>query len=185
VEKLVEQARALGSLSLSEFVDHIADLKLRESREGEATMEETGAVRLMTVHKAKGLEFPLVWIADAASWTTGDPSAMAINPDIGVAVDARSEAPGAGGEQQRPASLEMIRSVEREMDRAENRRLLYVAATRARDRLFVSGSVRHRLIGDHWLGLMLQALGIGRSDEQPSRLEYPGGSVDVRWHAAE
>ncbi|HEX8090918.1 MAG TPA: UvrD-helicase domain-containing protein, partial [Blastocatellia bacterium] len=67
VEKYIEQAHALPSITLSELVGRTADLKFLEVREGEATVEEAGAVRLMTVHKSKGLEFPIVWIADASS----------------------------------------------------------------------------------------------------------------------
>lgn len=184
IEKLLEQARSLRSLSLSDFVTHIDNLKLREAREGEATIEETGAVRLMTVHKAKGLEFPVVWIADACYWTSGDPSMAVVHATFGIGIDVRV-APDRPGEAEKPAVLETIRGLTDQMERAERKRLLYVAATRARDCLFISGGVRTRIGSDTWLGMITEALGIRQGQEiGSSLLGFPGGEVLFAHHDA-
>ncbi|HJQ68890.1 MAG TPA: UvrD-helicase domain-containing protein [Blastocatellia bacterium] len=181
VEKFIEQARALPTITLSDLVERIKDLRFREAREGEATVEEAGAVRLMTVHKSKGLEFPIVWIVDAAYAGGHDRSIVAAHPHLGVAVDVRAE-DERGDESVRPASFEVIKLVEDEMDRSEKKRLLYVAATRARDHLIISGSLRGaRLGGDHWLGRIASALGIDE-EERPGSADYPGGRVRITWH---
>ena len=48
---------------------YLGDLRVEEVREGEAIVEIAGAVQIMTVHKAKGLEFPIVIIANASGGT--------------------------------------------------------------------------------------------------------------------
>jgi ATP-dependent helicase/nuclease subunit A len=183
VEKFIEQARALAHLTLAEFVARIDDLKLREAREGEAGREEAGAVRIMTVHKAKGLEFPIVWIVDASYTGGGDRDIVAAHPEFGLAVNVRADAAECGDEDLKPAYFEMVKLIEYRMDRAEKKRLLYVAATRARDHLIVSGAVRGRLRGDDWLSRIATALEIDEQ-ERPESISYAGGQVWVRWHDA-
>jgi ATP-dependent helicase/nuclease subunit A len=181
VEKFIEQAHAFRSMTLSEMVKRIADLKFTEAREGEATIEEAGAVRLMTVHKSKGLEFPIVWIADATYAGGRDRDIVATHPEYGICVEAsavRSDYEDAS----RSASFELIKLVEAQMDRAEKKRLFYVAATRARDHLIISGAVgRAKLQGEHWIGQITTALDMDES-ERASVADYPGGRVAVVWH---
>jgi ATP-dependent helicase/nuclease subunit A len=180
--KFLEQADALANLTLSEFVERIGELRVREAREGEATIEETGAVRLMTVHKAKGLEFPVVWIADAAYPGFQNWPLLIAHPEFGFSADVKAE-DGYGADLERPASYDAIRFLEEKLDSTEKRRLLYVAATRARDYLFVSGGLRTKLRGDHWLGLIAKTLGLNDS-ERPNQISFPGGGAAVRWHTA-
>jgi ATP-dependent helicase/nuclease subunit A len=184
VEKFIEQSRALSRMTLDEIVERTMDLKFREAREGEAAAEESGAVRLMTVHKSKGLEFPFVWIADATYKGASDRGRVALHPEVGIAIDIRAEALDLEDESLRASSFEMIRQLEDREERAERKRLLYVAATRARDHLIISGSLSSaRVSGDHWLGRVLAALGIV-ADEQPGAASYTGGSVQIGWHEA-
>ena len=66
VAKFLALARERGGASLSDFLRRVEDLRQREAREGEAPAgaPDTGAVKLMTVHAAKGLEYPVVVVAD-------------------------------------------------------------------------------------------------------------------------
>jgi hypothetical protein len=99
-----------------------------EKIEGDETSETgTGSVRLMTVHKSKGLEFPVVLVADCAT-TAGDcgttsPSNM--DREYGVVVNLRREE---ASRKQKPGNwfFERAKEEERERDLAELRRLLYV-----------------------------------------------------------
>jgi ATP-dependent helicase/nuclease subunit A len=185
VEKLIEQARALSSMTLSEIVERLASLKFREAREGEATVEETGAVRLMTVHKSKGLEFPIVWIADATYGGGRNNAIVGVHTEIGLAVDIRVYAAEQGDEPRRAGSFEMMRLVEERMDQAEKKRLFYVAATRARDHLIISGATgRAKLADSNWMGRVMRALGLDEN-ERPEAVEYPGGEVSIAWHDGE
>lgn len=184
LEKFIEQAHALSSLTLSEVVERTTRLRFKEAREGEATIEEAGAVRLMTVHKSKGLEFPIVWVADATSKGGRDRDKVAVHPDYGISVNVESGIIEALDERSRAASFEMLKRIEERMDRAEKKRLLYVAATRAKDHLIVSGTTaRGKATGDHWLGRIMTALGVDE-EESPESAIYPGGSVAIGWHNA-
>ena len=59
VEKLLAKAENSGKITLGAFEQYLSDLSAREVREGEAVMDVTGAVTLMTVHASKGLEYPV------------------------------------------------------------------------------------------------------------------------------
>jgi ATP-dependent helicase/nuclease subunit A len=184
VEKLIEQTHALATLTLLEVVERINEMKFREAREGEATIEETGAVKIMTVHKSKGLEFPIVWLVDAAYGGNSDKSILASHPELGIAINLRDDEHPL--EKAAPvAAFKLIKLLERQMDQAEKKRLLYVAATRAREHLIISGALgRAKLSGEHWLGRLVSALGI-EAETRSAPIEYVGGSVDLHWHQAQ
>lgn len=185
VEKFIEQARTLATRTLAELVRRTADLRFREAREGEATVEESGAVRLMTVHKSKGLEFPIVWIADSTYGGGRDRRIVAAHAEHGIAVNLGADHMETEDESLRAASFEMLKRVEERMDAAEKKRLLYVAATRARDHLIISGAPgRAKLAGDHWLGKITGALGVDEN-ERPDSIDYSGGQAVVSWHDAD
>ena len=141
VDKLLADAHTSGLVSVREFAEYVRALRDVGARESEAPTEAGGAVQLMTVHKAKGLEFPVVVIADAAyaghpSLRSGRAERVLLDGSLGVTIDLRDE------EGRRPAVhlLAALRDAERE--EAEDRRLLYVAATRAREKLLVSAHTR-------------------------------------------
>jgi ATP-dependent helicase/nuclease subunit A len=185
IEKLIEQTQKLSTMTLAEVVERIGDMRFREIREGEATIEESGAVRLMTVHKSKGLEFPVVWIVDATYGGNSSKSMIATHADLGFAIDVRTDEFDTRDERPRAASFDLLKIVETQMDRAEKKRLLYVAATRARDHLIISGSLgRAKFSGEHWLGRIASAMGI-EEDLHLNNADYQNGSVDLYWHDAD
>jgi ATP-dependent helicase/nuclease subunit A len=112
-----------------------------ENREGEAPVEGEGldAIRLMTIHRAKGLEFPVVCVADLGR-SPRPPSAILRVSDDGR-LGLRLARAGAGG---RESALDYtaIGDEVRAAEEAEERRLFYVAMTRARERLLLSGAAR-------------------------------------------
>jgi ATP-dependent helicase/nuclease subunit A len=128
VAELARTYEAAGGISFRGFVE-----RLREEAEGEApeapiVEESSEGVRIMTVHKAKGLEFPVVILADITAGLAGTPSRY---------VEAERDlcALRLGG--WRPWDLLEHEDDELARDRAEGVRVAYVAATRARDLLVV------------------------------------------------
>ena len=72
VEKLIDRARETGITALNQFVRYLNDMTESESKEGGVALQADNAVRLTTIHSSKGLEYPIVWIADACSESRGN-----------------------------------------------------------------------------------------------------------------
>src|SRR4051794_7963143 len=148
VRKLMRLAReweADAGRDLRGFLDLVAERvgeDAAEAREGEAPVEGEGldAVRLMTIHRAKGLEFPVVCVADLGRRRPNRESEMLRLGDDGRRVGVRIAVPGGGRARPALAYAELGEEL-REREQAEERRLFYVAATRAREHLVLSGAV--------------------------------------------
>jgi ATP-dependent helicase/nuclease subunit A len=159
VDKLLADAHASRLISLGEFLEYVQTLEDSGVREGEAPVEARapgktgGAVQLMTVHKAKGLEFPVVVIADAAHEVRQRLDRVLLDEQLGL----RLGLSGAGGAH--PVSYRLARLNEQAKDEAEDKRLLYVAATRAKEKLIVSGHVKISSKGTPALSGWLRRLG--------------------------
>ncbi len=119
--------------TLEDFVAHLSDLEQKEARESEAVVEsqESDVVRLMTVHAAKGLEWPVVVVADMGRGSNLQGPRARIDRVLGVSLKRPGEESDASGPPQ---------GVARDREEAEEMRVFYVAATRARDHLVLSGA---------------------------------------------
>jgi ATP-dependent helicase/nuclease subunit A len=134
VVEIADQLTRDGSLSFGGFVRWLADVQQLTPQESESPMSEEGDdfVRMLTIHKAKGLEFPVVVLADLAHYRARDDS-MIVNRDIGNLEF------GLGPSENRLATTryDEFRELEAHRRDAELIRLLYVGTTRARDALIV------------------------------------------------
>jgi ATP-dependent exoDNAse (exonuclease V) beta subunit len=142
VRKLLRLAREYEALRGPDLPGFLAfvDAQAGAGRESEApTADEEGgdAVRLMTIHSAKGLEFPVVVVADCGR---ASPSAA---EDIIALPDGRFgfRVPDPQGALHRPAAYNAVLEAEQSADELEQRRIIYVAMTRAVDRLIISGAL--------------------------------------------
>ena len=153
--RMVELARRFergGASSFRAFVERMeSDAERGESQEAPAVEDGTEGVRIMTVHKAKGLEFPVVVLADPTCNATMDVPTRHIDVEKGLWAE-----PLCGCA---PQDLLDAREEEARRDREEAVRLTYVAATRARDLLVLP------VIGDptnadseRWLDVMNPAV---------------------------
>lgn len=128
-----ELARAYeegGGISFRGFVEHLGQ-EAKEGQAPEAPILEEGSdgVRIMTVHKAKGLEFPVVILADITAKLARPNASRHLDSERGLS------AVKIGG--WTPVELTEHDAKETARDRAEGVRVAYVAATRARDLLVV------------------------------------------------
>jgi ATP-dependent helicase/nuclease subunit A len=145
LRKLMRLARSYEGLrgaDIEGFVQFIRDQEAVGASQLEAVSEEEGAdaVRLLTIHAAKGLEFKVVIVADAGRDTGGAPSAdeILVRPDGSFGfrvIDPKS------GKRKGVFDYDAVRAAEQREENAERLRLYYVAMTRAIDRLIVSGAV--------------------------------------------
>jgi ATP-dependent helicase/nuclease subunit A len=154
VEKLVQAARLSGGRGLHTFRQYLDRLLASEVREGEAPLEAENSVRLMTVHRSKGLEFPVVVLPELGRNGPALRATWFAQAEEGLTIQLRDQA----GERQRPLAMQRALAQEQLIERAERERLLYVALTRAQDFLLLSGG-EAQSDGDNWLSRLLQALG--------------------------
>ena len=141
VEKLIDIAEASGKITLGAFSHYLDDLTSQEIREGEATLDTAGAVRLMTVHASKGLEFPVVVLAEASRLLRDrDHDVLLYDRSTGHYVcKAYDEVEREYVPSYPYRHAKLLKNLRED---AEHKRLLYVAATRARDCLMLAGTVK-------------------------------------------
>jgi ATP-dependent helicase/nuclease subunit A len=126
---LVRRIQNRGYATLPRIASHLDSLTAGD--ESNAVIEALDAVNLMTVHAVKGLEFPIVFAVNLAKGASGPPRPVRVIADV-------DESPSVSVG---PFVSEMDES-DRAREKHETRRLLYVALTRARDRLYLSSALK-------------------------------------------
>lgn len=138
VEKLLDLARDFRG-PLADFVVRLDLLTAEEEQEGEAVLE-ADALQILTVHAAKGLEFPIVVVPDlAARFNLGNSDPVLLDAEKGLGLSTRD--PEQGYKTVPSYIRALINRNASRRQRAEEKRLLYVACTRARDHLLLGGAL--------------------------------------------
>ena len=174
IDKFLAQAReASRRMSLDAFVEELALLRKANPREPDASLDEQApAVKVMTVHSAKGLEFPVVFVA-----------AIHIGVDSNPPVVAFSRTYGLGARWRNPAKREdkddlfqhALREEWKVREQREADRLLYVAVTRAEELLVLSFSGNRR-----WAKEVAGRLGLA-TDGAHDRVETRNAPDGEEW----
>lgn len=143
LQKLLEMAREfdqIGTYGLPEFVDRLQAAVVEELKEEMAATHAEGSdvIRLMTIHQSKGLEFPVVILADMDRVEPPGRSDVAFEPELGMMLRLREHR----GDKREHLALKMHNFLESREDQAEMLRLLYVAVTRAADHLILSAGLK-------------------------------------------
>jgi ATP-dependent helicase/nuclease subunit A len=126
---LVRRMQNRGYATLPRIAEYLMSLSIGD--ESNAVVEALDSVNLMTVHAAKGLEFPIVFVVNLAKGASGPPR------PVRVSVDSGEEPSVSVG-----PFVSDTDEAEKERERHETRRLLYVALTRARDRLYLASTLK-------------------------------------------
>jgi DNA helicase-2/ATP-dependent DNA helicase PcrA len=160
--RIQEAAPVLRRDHVREFVNHLD--ALIEAGEDPAVAEADGdapAVRVLTVHKAKGLEFPVVFV-------------------VGL-VQGRFPWPSRGETLELPDALLRDRPASTDFRLQEERRLFYVAMTRAREELYLTGARDYGGRSPRKVSqFVLEALDLPRDAARPVR---SGPLEELHWHA--
>jgi ATP-dependent helicase/nuclease subunit A len=133
IRSLVRRVQNRGYVTLGRIVDHFAEL-VSGGDESNAIVDAVDAVNLMTTHAAKGLEFPILFVAHMQRGSGGGLDPIRVAESAAAGED--DEAAVAIGDHEAPIDRDLdARDVE------EGKRLLYVALTRARDRLYLAATL--------------------------------------------
>ena len=173
-QKLLDLARNFdGDESrqmLPHFIEFLDTLITEEPREGQAPVEaSSGAVQIMTIHAAKGKEFPIVMLPclNRRGRTDSEPF---IDETLGIGF--RPLKPDEGYRKTEPEIIVHIKNRSSEKETAENKRIFYVGATRACDRLILSGTLSDKGEAQQMLGWLHTYLGIGGEQDDLPNLPF-------------
>jgi len=180
LQKLAQQAELLGREGLTTLKEAIRQLEKRVldvKDEGESALAEENldAVRIMSIHKSKGLEFPIVILAGCQAGIEGGRNADAeamfdwSTGLTGIRIGSISDLAGLY-----IAEKTRLRNTE------EQKRLLYVAMTRARENLIISCAPSGRSSSGSFLSMIDDTLNDGIADAETSKsVSLGAGMVEI------
>lgn len=128
-------------VGLFNFIRYVQELQKEgvDFGQGQTASSGMNAVQIMTIHKSKGLEFPIVFLANAGKNynETDERQAVVLDADLGLGIEFRDV------EERLKKNTLLMETVKEKKKRdafAEEMRLLYVALTRAKEKLFITGA---------------------------------------------
>ena len=130
IRAIIRRIQNRGYATLDRIASHLDRLAVGD--DANATIDASDAVSLMTVHAAKGLEFPVVFVVNLSRGTANRRAPIRI-----ATAGADEDASVAVGDFQSSGDEDQAAK-----DREETKRLLYVAVTRARDRLYLGAVLK-------------------------------------------
>ncbi len=188
VRKFIRMAQEISEglrLNVRGLVRYVKELVEGEVRIGEPPLAGavTDAVQIMTIHAAKGLEFPIVIVPMLGEVNAPQSSGedLVADSDKGIAVRLRDEA-GEGLERNQMPRFQAVDERRKMRERAESERLLFVAWTRAKDRLILVGSSSEKSLQpnrdgswSNWLQLIADTLQVPVGEERDEPFSIANG----------
>ncbi len=185
LHKLMERARAAdhgGVLDLDGFITQLDQFIAQQPKEALAATlpEAANVIRLMTIHHAKGLEFPLVVLPDLDRPPRFGTPPAALHPDFGPLVPPPSD----DDDQKNIATgMSLFAAIEKAEELEERKRLLYVACTRAADHLILSSSLEgYDKPKSDWMKLLADRFDLATGEliaRLPADYESPRVHVEI------
>jgi ATP-dependent helicase/nuclease subunit A len=133
IRAIIRRIQNRGYVTLDRIASHLDRLAVGD--DANAAIDASDAVSLMTVHAAKGLEFPVVFVVNLARGTANR------RPPIRIATSGDEDGSVAVGDYQSSGDEDQA-----DKEREETKRLLYVAMTRARDRLYLGTVLKEGVV---------------------------------------
>ncbi len=148
LDMLMDLAREYDGISyrgLYQFMRYVSAIKKRDEQMGEANCMGDGenVVRIMTIHKSKGLEFPICFLAGMSRTILGGEKDkfLEMNPDVGIATKIFDSETGRNWDN---FYRQIILQENKQASYGEELRILYVAMTRAQEKLVMIGSAKEK-----------------------------------------
>ena len=167
LRKFIITAKRLdeSGVSLRELVRMLNKAGLDDEEQATIESEETDAVKIMTVHKAKGLEFPIVIVGDTSWNQKGSKESLLFNKDDeGICFTLNCE-----NDESVETFLSKLAEEEQDRDLEEEKRSLYVATTRASDMLVLTFSGQKGRNSQPWKDMILgNMIEIGEAGAKPA-----------------
>ena len=139
---LLRRFASLGRSDVFGACRFFRDLERGGSVIARPPLDAGNAVSLMTIHAAKGLEWPAVFIPNLSATKNRDDGDLCFDAEIGVGFKLNVQNTNGSFESVEPAIYKLIKSKKRADERDESARILYVALTRAQDRLYLTSAGR-------------------------------------------
>lgn len=130
-----EKTNYKGIFNFVRFIKYYRDLGQQKGEETGVT-EEDNVVRVMTMHKSKGLEYPVVFIPDIDKGKSRDKDSIKVDDDGNISTKVFDITKRTKSDS---ILKKMIVDKHKEEDQAEEIRILYVAMTRAKEKLIITG----------------------------------------------
>lgn len=173
-----------GAMDVLTVVRRIRRLTAAELEIERPALEAGDAVALMTIHASKGLEWPVVVVPNLTAGKPADTAAVRFDAELGVALKFKDDE----GESLEPLRFLLLKTRQRLREEAEERRIFYVALTRARDRLLltapdpVRGALGFLEPGFEAAGLSIEEIQPLPGDDRPPMPGLPPTPpVPARW----
>lgn len=172
LDKLAEEQPG----DLRAWLDSIDQLRDSGKETSAPVLDAGDAITVLTIHKAKGLEFPIVAVVNVQASARGDTAPIAFRPELGLGLRWRD--PSDVNQGIGDPIFNAVRVEDSRIGDGEEDRLLYVAMTRAEEKLLLSWREGTQGMGSDWPALITQGLS-ARIDEGAVAVLHCSGEPEI------